>query len=77
MALDLGYWEGEKNCCYCGLIDHWSKDCPHKDKPARKFTAYAGSTILGPAKGRTEWEARQQAITKYRKKADWSKIEVR
>ena len=76
MAFDLEYWDAEKNCSICGDICHYSRDCSHLNDPQNEYEAFIGSRVIGMVVGRTSYQARQNAQSKFEDEI-WDKIEVR
>lgn len=74
MYLDLEYWNTEKNCSCCGMINHWTRDCPYINNPSKKYTVIHKHKIFGYMRGRTKYEALVKAQTHFRKLIPWNEI---
>jgi hypothetical protein len=77
---DLGYWDDEKSCSICNQIDHYTRNCPHKNGPKKTFNALVKGQLVGTYEGRHRHEAWAECCYQHRKSNwygdNWHKIEM-
>jgi hypothetical protein len=65
-TLDLGYFEGEKECSVCGQINHYTRDCPKIGNCKLTYEIFFKDKKVATVEARTEYEALKLAQQKLR-----------